>query len=194
MMDEMARCTPDFAGRSGQKRTLYLAPRYTFKTSIAIAFIVYLILRFPDISISIYRATQQHSKDMLKAIQEILQRNAEILATFGDLSAGSPLWTTLKFTVNTRTRAGIVDPTVQCFGLKGSMTGTHPDFVLMDDIVTDVNCDSVVEMQKAANLIDSAKPVLPLGWGSLLVTGTRRGKRAGLLRVRPQSVGARRER
>ena len=170
MLAEMARCIPDFESNE-QNRTLYLTPRYTYKSSIAIALIVYLVLRFPNISISIYRAAQQHAKDMLAAIQEILTRNPEIISTFGDVSAGSPLWTTFKFTVNTRTRAGIVDPTVQVFGLKSSMTGTHPDFVLMDDIVTDVNCDSPVEMAKAEKLVDSAKPVLPK-WGVLLVTGT----------------------
>lgn len=167
----MERCIPDFSAQQ-QNRELYLAPRYSYKTSIAKALIVYLILRFPDIAISIYRANRLLAKDMLAAIQEILTRNSEILLTFGDVSAGAPLWTTFKFTVNTRTRAGILDPTVAAFGLKSSMTGTHPDFVLMDDLVTEVNCDSIVEMQKAEKLVDSAKPVLPK-WGVLLITGTQ---------------------
>jgi phage terminase large subunit-like protein len=171
MMEEMARCIPDFSAQQ-QTRELYLAPRYSYKTSIAKALIVYLILRFPDISISIYRASRLLAKDMLAAIQEILQRNPEILSTFGDVSSGAPLWTTFKFTVNTRTRAGILDPTVAAFGLKTSMTGTHPDFVLMDDLVTDINCDSIVEMQKAEKLVESAYPVLPK-WGVLLITGTQ---------------------
>jgi predicted phage terminase large subunit-like protein len=172
MMAEVESCIPDFVEKKGQKRELYLAPRYTYKTSIAIAFVVYLILRFPDISIAIYRASRTLAKDMLAAIQEILTRNPEILSTFGDLSAGSPLWTTFKLTVNTRTRQGVVDPTLTVSGLKSSMAGSHPDFVLMDDLVTEVNCDSIVEMDKARRLVDSAFPVLPLGWGSLLITGT----------------------
>ena len=170
MIEEMARCIPDFSAQQ-QHRELYLAPRYTYKTSIAKALIVYLVLRYPDICIMIYRQAREHAKDMLAAIQEILQSNAEILSTFGDVSAGSPLWTTFKFTVATRTRAGIVDPTVAVSGLKASAAGKHVDFILCDDLVTEVNCDSITEMQKAEKLIDSTKPVLPK-WGVLLVTGT----------------------
>jgi hypothetical protein len=171
MMQEMEHCIPDFSANT-QTRELYLAPRYTYKTSLAKALIVYLVLRFPDISIMIYRAARELAKDMLAAIQEVLQKNPEILDTFGDVSIGSPLWTTFKFTVNTRTRAGILDPTVAVSGLKSSAAGKHVDFILCDDLVTETNCDSIVEMQKAEKLIDSTKPVLPK-WGVLLVTGTQ---------------------
>jgi hypothetical protein len=171
MVAEMARCIPDFSAQQ-QTRELYLSPRYTYKTSIAKALIVYLVLRFPDISIMIYRAARELAKDMIAAIQEILQKNPEILSTFGDVSLGSPLWTTFKFTVNTRTRAGNLDPTVAVSGLKSSAAGKHVDFILCDDLVTETNCDSIVEMQKAEKLLASTKPVLPK-WGVLLVTGTQ---------------------
>ena len=186
MMDEMARCIPDFSANT-QTRELYLAPRYTYKTSIAKALIVYLVLRFPDISIMIYRAARELAKDMLGAIQEVLQKNPEILDTFGDVSAGSPLWTTFKFTVNTRTRAGILDPTVAVSGLKSSAAGKHVDFILCDDLVTEINCDSIVEMQKAEKLIESTKPVLPK-WGVLLITGTQWSKLDVYHKIREKNV------
>lgn len=170
MMDEMARCIPDFSAER-QFRELYLAPRYTYKTSIAKALIVYLVLRYPNIAIMIYRQAREHAKDMLAAVKEILTTNPEILSTFGDVSLGAPLWTTFKITVNTRTQAGNLDPTVSVSGLKASAAGKHVDFILCDDLVTETNCDSIVEMQKAEKLIDSTKPVLPK-WGVLLVTGT----------------------
>jgi hypothetical protein len=170
MMREMFECIPDFKSKR-QKRKLYLAPRYSYKSTIAVALCAYLILRYPNIKIAIYRANRKLSIQMLGTIKAILTTNQEILATFGDLSKEATDWTTMSITVNTRTRPD-TDPTVAVHGIKASAAGSHPDFILADDLVTETNCDSIVEMDKAEELVASFYGVLP-PWGSVCITGTQ---------------------
>ncbi len=172
MIDEVGTMVPSFKAPSArQKRKLFMAPRFTKKSAIVRAFMVYLMLRFPNVAMTLYRATQDMAKNMLAAVQDTLTTNEVILDVFGDLSVDAPLWTTTKLTIPTRQETR-VDPTLQVSGIRTAMAGAHPDAAFLDDIVTEVNCDSVADMETATNLITSQYPLVP-PYGIILVSATR---------------------
>lgn len=171
MCAEMESCVPDMLVGRRQRRKLYLAPRYTYKTSLVIALIVYLLLKYPDIAILVIRATRESAQQILFEVKGIFQTNATIIDVFGDLSKNAPLWSESRIVLPTRTRPN-KDPSVMAAGIDVSTTGMHPDAVFADDIVTRENCDSPRLMLLARAALQAIYPLLP-PWGTMLVTGTR---------------------
>lgn len=160
---------PDRA-HTTQRKMLFLAPRYSYKTSLVEASVLMQILRDPNISILIQRATRELSMQMLRTIKDHLQSNPAILGIWGDLSQGASKWSESEIVVGSRTRARR-DPTILVAGTGVSTAGLHPDAIFVDDIVVRENCDSQQEMDRAWDAIQSYYPMLA-PWGTLLVTGT----------------------
>jgi hypothetical protein len=173
MCEEMEEMVPDFEGRAGKRRKLFLAPRYTYKTSLVIALIIYLLCKYPQIKILIYRAQRDTAQGMLREVKGHLTRNGVILEHFGDMSKGSMKWDENEIVINRRQIGpGDRDPSVGTAGIDVSTTGMHPDIVIADDVVVRENCDSIVEMQNAWEMLQSCEPLLPPKYGTILVTGT----------------------
>ena len=166
MCDEMAQMEPALGIGRKQKKKLYLAPRGTFKTSIVIAFIVYLVLKHRGIRIVIARAKHEEAKGILYEVKGAF-KSPLIMDLFGDLEEKAGIWSEEAINLGTRK-----EPTVGTSGLDMSQTGMHPDIVFVDDIVNDKNYRSPAILKQAWDVITSFYPVLE-PWGCLLVTGTR---------------------
>ena len=172
MSSEMEFTGLDYSRRVQQKK-LYLAPRGSFKTSLVVARIIFLLLKFPQIKLLLYRATRETSQQMLREVKGQLMANQVILDNFGDLSMGTPKWDEDAIIIGTRKiEPGDRDPSVMTIGTDGQTAGFHPDGVFMDDVVTEQNCDSPSMMDKAWRIMQSVDGVLQ-PWGWVLVTGTR---------------------
>ena len=159
--------------RKTQQRKLFLAPRGSWKTSLVIARIIFLLLKYPQIKLLLYRSTRETSQQMLREVKGQLMTNPVILENFGDLSMGTAKWDEDAIIIGTRKVApGDRDPSVMTIGTDGQTAGFHPDGVFMDDVVTEQNCDSPQLMDKAWRIMQSVYGLLP-PWGWSLVTGTR---------------------
>ena len=164
---------PDMTGqRKKPISTMVLAPRFTYKSYGAAKAIARLVLKYGDrISIGIFRSTREESRKQLRLVKGILQNNKKVLRYFGDVSKGAPQWDEDAIITNTRT-IDRSDPTVFTMGTGGTSTGNHPDFIFADDLVTEVNCDSIKEQENLWGYIEAFQPQLP-DYGALLVEGTR---------------------
>jgi hypothetical protein len=159
--------------RKTQQKKLYLAPRGSWKTSLVIARIIFLLLKYPQIRLLLYRATRETAQQMLREVKGHLMSNTVILEHFGNLWEGSPKWDEDAIIISTRQIApGDRDPSVMTIGVDGQTAGFHPDGVFMDDVVTEQNCDSPQLMDKAWRMMQSVYGLLQ-PWGWTLVTGTR---------------------
>jgi hypothetical protein len=153
-----------------QRRKLYLAPRFTFKTTSVINWLGRQLYKNPDAKALIVRATRELAEGMLTELKDSMTKNPTLVAAFGDVSKGTSKWSLTEITLGTRTKAD-KDPSVRTSGLSVSTTGMHPDIIVADDLVVYENCDSPAEMERALGLIHSFMPLLP-PWGILLVSGT----------------------
>jgi predicted phage terminase large subunit-like protein len=170
MCDEMEACLPNF-GAKEQKKAIYLAPRYTYKTSLVKAFMIYAYFKFPNIRIVYGRAVHDDAKEVLRAVKDILTGNVIILEVFGNAQATAKIWAEDAIVLD-RPDIGLVDPTIDTVGLGLTMTGKHPDIAILDDLVTDTNYQSIATTERCQIMLHSVYPVLP-PWGSVLLTGTR---------------------
>jgi predicted phage terminase large subunit-like protein len=174
MCDEMEKSKPESGTGKKQKRRLFLAPRYSYKTTIEVALMVWLVLDFRergiDIHIDLMRAIADIAEDVLYEVKTVFEKNPVILELWGDLSLLAKeygVWSAGKINLGL-TR----DPTISALGLDRGSAGKHPDIVIMDDIVNENNFESPKQKRAARMKVATYAPVLP-PWGSMLVSGTR---------------------
>jgi len=160
-----------FARRKTQHKGVWLAPRHSYKTSILAAAMCYLVLKYPNIRIAFGRATHDDAKTVLFKVKQILQTNAVIKDTWGDLSEGALIWSEEAITVGTRTEP-FQEPTIDTTGIGISKTGFHPDVVILDDLVNDLNYRSQSTLERSRTLVQSFFPILP-PHGTMVLCGTR---------------------
>lgn len=169
---ETARLTVH-PGRYCEQHNDFQMPRKTYKTSLIKALVCYAQELDPDIRIVLGRATQKMAEETLGAARDEIERNKTLGETFGNLRGRYAVWTSGKITRGDRS-PGVKEPTVDTTSLGASLTGAHPDFVILDDLVHEHNFESTEQMHQAHLLVDAVDPVLE-SWGSLLLVGTRWG-------------------
>lgn len=150
--------------------TMFLAPRFSYKTYGAAKRIARRVIKYPNISIGIFRSTQTEGRKLLRLVKGIL-RSPKVREYWGDPYIGAELWNEDEVVVPWRT-VNRADPTLFTMGTSGTSTGNHPDEIYADDLVTEVNCDSIKQQDTLWDYIESFQPQLP-SWGGLLMTGTR---------------------
>jgi len=173
MCDELEACVPDFdSDNPRQIKQIYMAPRYSYKTSILVAFVCYCIFKYTNIRITLGRATHKDSRETLRSIKDALTKdNPKITEVWGNISHKAPTWTESAISHGFRTMA-LVGPTVVTAGIGIGQTGTHPDLVLLDDLVTEVNYLSEPIILRTRDWVTSFYAILP-PHGSMVVCGTR---------------------
>lgn len=173
MCDELEACIPDFATDDPDKKhEIYLAPRYSYKTSILVAFICFCVLKYANIRILLGRASHKDAKGTLFKVKQTLQSlNPKIREVWGDIGKGAPQWTETQITHRWRTLAN-QEPTVDTAGIGIAQTGNHPDLILLDDLVTELNWFSDAIIMRTREWVTSFVPILP-PHGSIVVCGTR---------------------
>lgn len=152
---------------------LFMTPRLTYKTSLISALVLFAYLLDSSIRIMLGRATTKMSEETLRGIATHIEQNVTLRLVFGDLRSHFVIWTAEEV-VSGKRDAGIREPTVGTTGLNTSKTGAHLDFVILDDLVHELNYESPEQMETARRLVKSFNPVM-MGWGSMLVVGTRWG-------------------
>ena len=159
---------------SGIKNRLILWPRGHFKTSATVVAIVATILNMPDVRILLMSANVKLTKNWLAEIKSHFDgRNPKsgLIALFG------PAWRLEKgnamgFTIPTRQRMHLKDPTVAVASPKAVATGAHCDFFFADDLVHTANYRNDELQDKLEEDFAHFVPLLDPG-GYTTVTGTR---------------------
>ena len=171
MCDEMELAMPDIGKGEQQWKEIYLAPRGTYKTSLEIAYMIYLIFKFRergiDISMDFVRATSSLAEDVLFELKVALQTNETILELFGDISLIARIWSQKTINIS-KSR----DATISVSGADYGGAGKHPDLVFFDDLVNEKNYLSLKAKRNARTKIQAYYPILP-AWGVMCVVGTR---------------------
>ena len=156
--------------RSKPTSTMFLGPRFSYKTYGAAKSIARRVIKYPDISIGIFRSTRDEARKLMRLVKNIL-RSQPVVQYFGDPYFGAQAWNEDEVVVPWRT-VNRADPTLFTMGTSGTSTGNHPDYIYGDDLVTEVNADSPKEQENLWSYIEAFQPQLP-SWGGLLLTGTR---------------------
>lgn len=153
-------------------KKLGLLPRGHLKTTlVTIGYSTQQIIKNPNIRILILNGTWQLAVDSLSEIKRNLTTSPNILRLYGDLTVGNTEWSQDRITL-ARTDPNIKGPTVWAAGIDSNLIGSHPDIIIMDDIVTRENTETIEQIDKVKLRYKDALDLLEPG-GQLIIIGTR---------------------
>jgi hypothetical protein len=154
-----------------QLRSMMATPRGTFKSSLVVALILWLIVQFPNIRILIDSFSTRFSKSLLYDVKWHMEFNEKFKDLFGDLRAGTRKWAEDSIIVNTRT-IGKKEGTVDIGGVDSPRTGGHYDVVLVDDLLNEKTALTRHGLLKSRRHVNTLTPILERS-GCILYTFTR---------------------
>ncbi len=161
----------DFVQTKRDRKKIILVPRGHLKsTLITIGYSVFRIVEDRNVRILILNATWQMAVDFLTEIKNQLQKNETLLEVFGDYTQKSTEWSQDRITLNRD--PGIKGPTVWAAGVDSNLVGSHPDVIIMDDLVNRDIVESEDMSAKAKLRYKDALDLLEPG-GQLIIIGTR---------------------
>lgn len=120
---------------------IVMAPRASYKSSIARALIQRKIIAHPNISILLAMHDYDLAVERCRAIRDDLLENP-ILAELFPHMKGTP-WRNHKFVTGLRTDRTGDSPTLYVCSPKKTVTSTRPHFILLDDIVTEEDLSDI---------------------------------------------------
>lgn len=156
---------------SPQRNLLILAPRGSYKSTIAQAKIIQTLLAHPTHRVLYGMHTMADASAKVAAIRDILESNALINdeRLWGGVK-GFP-WRRDRFSVR-GAESGRQECSLQCFGVDKPATGGHYELIILDDLVTHLNSASPDGIEKVKACFRMVSPLLVNG-GKLIIIGTR---------------------
>lgn len=154
------------------KRNLLLAPRDHGKSLVVTyEFPIHEICKNRNIRILIISKTGKQGTKFLSVIKEELEQNQKLIKDFGVFYSDIG-WTSNYIYVK---RDKIMkDPTVECVGVLGAITGGHFDIIIADDILDDENTKTVERMKTVKNWFYGTIMQLVEPHTKVIVVGTRK--------------------
>lgn len=152
------------------RKKLVLVPRGHLKSSlITIGYSLFRIINNPNIRILLLNATWQMAVDFLTEIKRHLRENEDLIKLYGDLSEGAEEWSSDRITLK-RTDHNIKGPTVWATGIESNLVGSHPDLIILDDVVNRDNSETSEQITKVTDRYRDTLDLLEPG-GQLIVIG-----------------------
>lgn len=133
---------------------LIWAPRYSYKSSIALGFILRMILCHPNISILLGMHSSDEARKRCRVVRDILTSNPIIVELFGDLKTND--WSRNQFTTALRTNRTLFSPTLFVGSPQKNLAGLRPDLVVFDDIVGENDRGSKLKLQRGRTFVENA--------------------------------------
>ncbi len=143
-------------------------------TLVTIGYSLFRIVNNPNVRILILNATWQMAVDFLTEIKNHLQNNpliAELYPEIHEAAMNPSEWAQDRITIK-RNDTNVKGPTVWAAGVESNLVGSHPDVIIMDDVVNRDNVTTPEQIQKVILRYKDCLDLLEPG-GQFLVIGTR---------------------
>ena len=173
----LAAAFPDlrFPVNQPKKYILMLLPRTTYKTTICgIALPLFILTKNPNARGLISAHRYDVSKKRLESIKRHLERNDKFRAKYGTWvpEFREEKWSEDSIVITARTQ-NLNDPTIDTCAVDSNKDGSHPDFIVGDDIQSALNAATPGMRTKVWNHVTAMSPMLQPG-GTMVLIGTRK--------------------
>jgi hypothetical protein len=125
---------------TGGQQMILSPPRHG-KTELLIHFVIWLIMRNPNIRIMWVGGNEDIAMNSVMSVMDTLEQNEKLKedfcgpgGTFKPATRAGKMWSRSGFTVSTRTVAGIKSPTMIGIGRGGKILSRDCDLIIADDI------------------------------------------------------------
>jgi len=181
------RCTPPLSVDSvknldAKLKKLLMLPRGSFKSTIAsTALPIWLLWHNPNLRIMMDCATLGNAKNYLAAIKDLIENSPMLKAVCTDDDGNYLLecdkkvtgsWTEGQIILKHRTKLGMKEPSIFLSAVDNTVTGMHPDVIIMDDLVSEDTVKTDVQLEKTKDHYRFSLSLLEPG-GLQIVIGTR---------------------
>lgn len=173
----------DFLQHDKKKSKIILMPRHSIKSQIiTVGHSLWKLVKNPNLRILIYSDSQTKASGFLSGIKSHIEGKApnskfremypkwETQPRGGDAD-NKGTYTDSRIVISARTYEQ-KDPTIDTGGIDTSKTGMHFDIIFFDDIVSDANTTTKVQMDKVHACYKKALSLLKPG-GEVFIVGTR---------------------
>ena len=156
---------------------MILMPRYTFKSCIVTqGYSLWKLLKDPDYRILIYSDSATKAQGFLLGIKNHIEGKngrSHFRDYFPDWETAAPKdkWCEGQINISIR-KMGHIEPSVDTGGIESSKVGMHYNLIIFDDIVSDLNVTTKVQMDKVHDCYKKSLALLKPG-GEVIITGTR---------------------
>ena len=157
------------------KRSLWLEPRYTYKSTVFTkAYPIWRLLRNPNLRILIVNATAGNAEAFLHEIVTHYLQNERLLDVYHHVIGLEPLdrrsAKKKSIVLNTRTKT-FSEPSIRTIGALGNLVSAHYDLIIVDDLCNLADRASTAIREKKKQWIQDLFSVL-VPEGELVVVGT----------------------
>ena len=168
--------TKFLAGVETEKETYtcVLVPRGHLKTSIMVGYVVWRLLRDPDLRVLVVNGAEQYAMDSIDLAKQYFML-PEVQRLWPDVvwsepSADAPAWTQHRLTL----RRKIIDrvPSLTARGVTSTFASMHYHLVVLDDIVNEDNYKEQEQRDKVREARDHVDHLLR-SYGRVVNLGTR---------------------
>ena len=155
-----------------KEKGIFLARGHLKSSLVTVGYVIQQILINPNIRVLITNAVLDRSKEFLQQIQDYLTTQSQLPIIFGEFRHKDISWTSAQCTIvqkNDPTKRG---PTIRIAGLETSLTGSHCDLIIHDDLVELNNVQTKDQIKKVIQFFNASYDILDPG-GDMIVVGTR---------------------
>ncbi len=150
------------------KRKLVCVPRGCLKTSLLIAYIIWILINNPNATIMIESQTYTLAVNILREIKAHLV-SERFLKIFGDWRGST--WNEGEIIISKRTRVS-KDPSIKAASIGTVLIGSHFDYIIYDDMNSLENINTPENAQKVIDHYRMNTSILNPN-GTITVCGTR---------------------
>jgi len=115
-----------------------MMPRETGKTTILTqSYVIQRLCGNPELSVLIANEKEQNAKDFLYAIKQQFESNKVLRALFPEVlpaDFNDTVWSSSRIILNRKSARK--EPSIFVIGVGGTVTGTHPDIIIVDDMIS----------------------------------------------------------
>jgi len=157
---------------SRYKKLLFLAPRDHLKTTcFSKTYPIYKLLKNRDLRILLINEILGNAKKFLREIKAHFQQNEKFINCFGHLDALADKWNEEEILIPRNRISG--EPSISVAGVEQAIISTHRDLIMIDDPVSDKNCQTATQREKVKRWLQ--KTVIPIlaPNGQIVVVGNR---------------------
>jgi hypothetical protein len=156
-----------------EDKKLILIPRGHLKSSIVTCgWAIQQILKNPNVRILIANAVWDIARSFLREITGFLTDKSLLSEIYGKFDGPGSKFTQDQITVSQRSIGTIKEPTISTAGVETSLTGSHYNIMIMDDLVEENNVSTADQIRKIIRFYQNSLDLLDPG-GQILVVGTR---------------------
>lgn len=156
----------------GESNQIYLVSRGFFKTTIGcIGFPIWLLINNPNTTIFLSCSTEHITWERILAIEHHFESNEFFREIYGDLK-GFP-WTRERLRVSKRKDLSNKEDSVTGGSTQSTNIGGHFDRFIFDDLVDDINSNSVKDQERVRRYWRMAQPLKKPGVTKTYVFATQ---------------------